>query len=474
MSSWIAWHRKGMDHRRGFEIKEAKYAFDMSLQLSMADEDHIGIASNYIELGRLYLGAHEFQTAEDYLKKALKIAELRRNPRLAAACLQVMSDVDFRQGKAEEAIAKCERGKKLIAKDASPDDLKSFDTRIDMLTSKTDVTMFVADWNMYREAVGLSGTPSTEPSQLPSKAPERALPQDAFPLDVSLDDFPPPARFPDVLDAIVETWELADGELSEKYGRDWCVPPDFDNAVNADGPHNYVVAQLKKTEKSGNIMIGEGKASLLLLVRHDITQTDEGEEQVRVTECIRKHWAEVVGIPYKPAELARLTLRRRDDGSMEVVKPGIENLWLTLPIPGPPRIQFAIPAIVDGLQSAHAEISQFSGAAWCANWVHVLPPVLTGEAIAHISSGRQPACILYPEEGYADLKLEVLEKVGDLRTLKACIEEHWPFPAVLGPSGKLGRPEMLVPIVGCTLTLGVAAVAIIGIVTLARWVVAIF
>lgn len=51
-----------------------------------------------------------------------------------AGCLQAMSDLDLRRGNAEDALEKCRRGKQLIEGDASREDLKSFESRIEMLS----------------------------------------------------------------------------------------------------------------------------------------------------------------------------------------------------------------------------------------------------------------------------------------------------------------------------------------------------
>lgn len=427
MSTWISFFNLGLEHKRRVEIRQAKQAFDRSLQLSIARHDNRGIAANLAELGGLYMRANYFETADDYLNRALKIAASIPDRHLMAACLQVMSDLDLRRGKAEDALDKCRRGRKLIEKDASPRDLKSFDIRIEMLTSDKDVHIYGVSPEDYRREIGPE---EDEPIAASGPSPE-PLSQDVSDsislVMVMLEGFPAPARFRDVLAAAAETWKRGNEELSQRYGTGWCVPPDFENAVNANGSHNYVVSQHDRVGKTNPLplWIQSGSVSLSLRVRYDISRGDKGEEPRRITHCFQRHWADVVGIPFEPSQVEKMTIIRKEDGSREVVKPGLRSLGLKLPIPGPDRARLVVPAIEAALTDAHREISRFAGVAWCANWVHVLPPVFADEMRDCRMEGRLPACVLYPGKRYADIRLEILEKVTDLEAVRTCIEKHW-------------------------------------------------
>lgn len=425
MITWIDSYEKGMKHTLEFEIGQAKKSFDKSLHLSIARRDNRGIAANLVELGRLYIDANYFQTAEDYLNRALKTAERIPDRHLMAICLQAMSDLDLRRGNLDDALEKCRQGRRLIERDSSPESLKGFDTRIEMLSSDEDIHLVVASPELYRSEMGLEGEEPAVPSDPNPETSGRYLMEPTFPLSIALEGFPPPARFQDMLSAVRETWERASKELSDRYGRNWCITPNFDEAVNADARRDYVVSQLKAAEDNGYVMIGAGKANLMILVWYDIAQKDEGGEQQKIVECFQRHWADVIDIPYEPSELVKLTVRKREDGSIEVVKPGIQDLRLRLPISAPSHARTVVPAITAALTDAHQDISRFAGAAWCANWVHVLPPVFDDEVVGCLREGRFPACTIYPDEQYVDLHLEVLQRVADLDAVRVCIEENW-------------------------------------------------
>lgn len=161
-SSWKGLYLEGLDHKRNFQIREARERFDKSLQLSISARDPYGIASNKCELGKLYTQAHAFNKAIAHLNEALAIFEELNDYEGVASCLQGLADLDLRLGRADDVLAKAARGKQLAEQYGVPEDVEIFETRINIaqeLKEGRDTLWVVHDPKDYRRQMGLQGDP---------------------------------------------------------------------------------------------------------------------------------------------------------------------------------------------------------------------------------------------------------------------------------------------------------------------------
>lgn len=193
---------------------------------------------------------------------------------------------------------------------------------VDTIDTEEEAAQFEKEWveNIrFRHADFGLGSEPTALQTIDSRDRELNAAESLLPVSVTLEGYPAPARFVDVLDAFAETWRMANDELSRRFGDNWCVPPNLDSAIDASIGESHIRAELQRTKGNGHVMIQGSRIALMLLVKDEIGR--EFLNQKTIIECFHRCWCKVVGIPLKLPKLQKLTIRLRGDGTPEVTSP---------------------------------------------------------------------------------------------------------------------------------------------------------